>query len=84
MARPLRPYSTPPPPLEDNGHQNLWKYHVKVCRYFYLLFLKNRAILVQKLWGEKSCQNLFSAILRLKKNLKKVPMAIKLEGGVRP
>ena len=43
-------------------------------------FPKNRAILVQKLSGEKSCQNPFSAILRLKKK-KKVPMAIKLEGG---
>ena len=37
-------------------------------------FPKNRAILVQKLWREKSP---FLAILRLKK---KVPMAIKLEG----
>ena len=45
-----------------------------VGRYFTCLlkyFPKNRAILVQKLWGEKSCQNPFSAILRLKKNLKK-------------
>ena len=37
-------------------------------------FSKNRAILVQKLWGEKSYQNPFSA-----KYKKKVPMAIKLE-----
>ena len=45
-------------------------------------FPKNRAILVQRLWGEKSCQNLFLAILRLKKRKKKkVPMAIKREGG---
>ena len=46
-------------------------------------FPKNRAILVQKLWGEKSCQNSFLAILRLKKKLtkKKVPMDIKLKGG---
>ena len=34
-------------------------------------FPKNRVILVQKLWGEKSCQNTFLAILRLKKNQKK-------------
>ena len=49
-----------------------------VGRYFTCLlkyFPKNRTILVQKLRGEKSCQNPFSAIL------KKVPMAIKLEGG---
>jgi len=44
------------------------------------MFSKKRAILVQKLCGEKSCQNPFSAISRLKKK-KKVPMAIKLEGG---
>ena len=45
-------------------------------------FPKNRAILVQKLWGEKSCQNPFLAILRQKKiQQKKVPIAIKLEGG---
>ena len=28
---------------------------------------KNIALLVQKLWGGKNCQNLFSVILRLKK-----------------
>ena len=35
------------------------------------------ALLVQKLWGGKSCQNPFLAFLRLKKN----PTAIKLGGG---
>ena len=37
-----------------------------VGRYFYLDVPKNRAILVQKLCGEKNCQNPFSAILRLR------------------
>ena len=75
----------------------IWKYHVKVCRQqgtwsvgiFTCLFQylpKNRAILVPKLQEEKKLSKTVSAILRLKKHTKKVPMAIKLEGGggVRP
>ena len=41
---------------------------------------KNRAILVQKLWGEKKLSKSVFGYLRLKQE-KKVPMAIKLEGG---
>ena len=47
-------------------------------------FPKNRAILVQKLWGEKRCQNPFLAILRLKKIQKKKfrwPLSSKGGGG---
>ena len=43
-------------------------------------FPKNRAILVQKLWGEKKLSKSVFGYLRLKQE-KKVPMAIKLEGG---
>ena len=44
---------------------------------------KKKAILVQKLGGEKKCQNPFPAILRLKKEvkIKHIPTAIKLGGG---
>ena len=42
-------------------------------------FAKNRAILVQKLCGEKKSKSVFS-YFKTKKNKKKVPMAIKLEG----
>ena len=59
---------------------NLSKYgHITlkfVGRYFYLLvtiYPKNWAILVQNCGEKKSCQNPFSAILRLEK---KTPMAI--------
>ena len=50
-----------------------------VGRYFYLvvtIFSKNRSILVQKLWGEKDSDSVFSYF----KTKKKVTMAIKLEG----
>ena len=56
-----------------------------VGRYFYLvvtIFPKNRAILVQKLWGEKKLsKSVFGYFNTKKKFKKKVPMAIKLEGG---
>ena len=56
-----------------------------VGRYFYLvvtIFSKFiYAILVPKLWGEKSCQNPFSAILRLKKMLKKFRWPLSSRGG---
>ena len=56
-----------------------------VGRYFYLLkyFPKNKAILVQKLWGEKKLsKSVFGYFKTNKKNsTKKIPMAIKLEGG---
>ena len=61
-----------------------------VGRYFYLvvtIFPKNRAILVQKLWGEKKLSKSIFGYFKPKKKIqqKKVPMAIKLEGGgVRP
>ena len=42
---------------------------------------KNRLFLLQKLFGGKSCQRPFSAILRLKKREKKVSTAIELGGG---
>ena len=48
-----------------------------VGRYFY--FPKNRAILVQKLWGEKKLTKSVFGYFKTKKN--KVPMAIQLEGG---
>ena len=41
-------------------------------------FPKNRTILVQKLWGEKK---LSKSVFGYFKTKKKVPMAIKLEGG---
>jgi len=45
-------------------------------------FPKNRAILVQKLWGEKKLPKSVFGYFKTKKNTKKkVPMAIKLEGG---
>ena len=45
---------------------------------FVAILAKN--IFVQKMLGrKKSCQNSFSAILRLKKEKKNVPMATKLE-----
>ena len=50
-------------------------------------FPKNRAILVQKLWGEKKLSELVFGYFKTKKKIqqKKVPMATKLEGGgVRP
>ena len=48
----------------------------------YIIFGKKYGSFSQNCWAKKRYQNLFSAILRLKK----VPMAIKLEGGggVRP
>ena len=55
---------------------------VDIFTWLLQYFPKNRAILVKKLLGEKSCQNSFLAILRLKKNnKKKVPLDIKLEEG---
>ena len=42
---------------------------VGIFSWFLQYFPKNRAIFGKKLWGEKSCQNPFSAILRLKKGL---------------
>ena len=68
---------------------NLSKYgHITlklVGRYFYLVVTifskKNRAIQVQKLWEEKSCQNPFSAILRLKKNKEKFRWTLSSGGG---
>ena len=47
---------------------------------------KNKAILVQKLWVEKKLSKSVFGYFKTKKNSKKkVPMAIKLEGGgVRP
>jgi hypothetical protein len=42
-------------------------------------FPKNRAVLFQKLWGEKKLSK--SVFSYFKKKKKKVPMAIKLEGG---
>ena len=64
---------------------NLSKYgHITlkfVGRYFYLdviKFSKNRAVLVQKLCGEKK---LSKSVFSYFKTKKKVPMAIKLEGG---
>ena len=52
-------------------------------------FPKNRAILVQKLWGEKKLSKSvfgYSNLRQKKIQQKKVPMATKLEGGwgVRP
>ena len=50
-----------------------------VGRYFYLvvtIFPRNRAILVQKLWGEKK---LSKSVFGYFKTKKKVPMAIKLK-----
>ena len=44
-------------------------------------FPKNRAILVQKLWGEKKLSKSVFGYFKTKKKEKKVPMAIKLEGG---
>ena len=46
-------------------------------------FPKNRAILVQKLWGEKKLSKSVFGYFKTKKKFKqkKVPMAIKLEGG---
>jgi len=44
-------------------------------------FPKNRAILVQKLWGEKKLSKSVFGYFKTKKYFKKVPMAIKLEGG---
>ena len=46
-------------------------------------FPKNRAILVQKLWGEKKLSEFVFGYFKTKKKIqqKKVPMAIKLEGG---
>jgi len=46
-------------------------------------FPKNRAILVQKLWGEKNLSEFVFGYFKTKKKIqqKKVPMAIKLEGG---
>jgi len=55
-----------------------------VGSYFYLLvsiFSKNRAILVQKLWGEKTLSKSVFGYFKTKKKKKKVPMAIKVEGG---
>ena len=51
---------------------------VGILTWLLQYFPKNRAILVQKLWGEKKLSKSVLAILRLKK---KVPMTIKLEGG---
>ena len=43
------------------------------------LFSKNRAILVQKLWGEKKLSKSVFGYLKTKKNSKKkVPLAIKV------
>ena len=50
-------------------------------------FPRNRAILVQKLWGEKKLSKSVFGYFKTKKiKEKKVPMAIKLDGrwGVRP
>ena len=46
-------------------------------------FPKNRAILVQKLWGEKKLSEFVFGYFKTKKKIqqKKVPMATKLEGG---
>ena len=46
-------------------------------------FPKNRAILVQKLWGEKKLSKSVFGYFKTKKKIqqKKVPMATKLEGG---
>ena len=45
-------------------------------------FPKNRAILVQQLWGEKKLSKSVFGYFKTKKNIKKkVPMAIKLEAG---
>jgi len=46
-------------------------------------FPKNRAILVQKLWGEKKLSEFVFGYFKTKKKIqqKKVPMATKLGGG---
>ena len=45
-------------------------------------FPKNRAILIQKLWGEKKLSKFVFGYFKTKNKIqKKVPMAIKLEGG---
>ena len=67
--------------LSKYGHITL-SLSVGIFTWLLQYFPKNRAILVQKLWGEKKfSKSGFGLFKTNKKFLKKVPMAIKLEEG---